>query len=148
MDCSLWWGKGIQSFYVILTQVLRGKIMSHFLTRFLLLSSHTTPKNPSPHIQTKASTLTLIQEPPFSHGELLHASRGTRKQIWPNMVSILYSLILKLFVCEHTVNSLRWQICPKNPSLHKPMKLSTSTSMQVPPLSRGELLHASSGAEI
>ena len=43
---------------------------------YILLSEHVIPKNPSLHIQTKASMLMSMQEPPFSHDELLHASVG------------------------------------------------------------------------
>ena len=50
--------------------------MNHFITKFLLLSPQVTPKNPSLHIQTKASTLMSMQDPPFSQGELEQASNG------------------------------------------------------------------------
>ena len=53
--------------------------MSHSVLRFILLSPQVTPKNPSLHKQTKASTLMSIQDPPFSQGELLHASIGAIK---------------------------------------------------------------------
>ena len=49
--------------------------------RVILLSLQVGPKNPSLHKQTKVSTLTSMQEPPFLHGELLHASVGAMKQI-------------------------------------------------------------------
>ena len=49
------------------------------LRKIYLLSPHVTPKYPSRHIQMKASTLTSMQLPPFSQGELVHASQGTEE---------------------------------------------------------------------
>ena len=51
--------------------------MSHIMIRIGLLSPQVTPNNPSLHIQTKASTLTSMQVPPFSQGELEHALHGS-----------------------------------------------------------------------
>ena len=51
--------------------------MSHIMITIGVLSSQVTPKNPSLHMQTKASTLASMQVPPFSQGKLEHDSHGS-----------------------------------------------------------------------
>ena len=60
---------------------------------FDLLSSHVTPKYPSLHIQTNVLTLTSIQLPPLSQGELVHASHGTE---FKQCRSMLFTIVLPI----------------------------------------------------
>ena len=45
------------------------------------------------------------------------------------------------------INVLSPQVMPKYPSLHIHMNVSMLTSMQLPPLSQGDLMEASQGTE-
>ena len=52
-----------------------------------------------------------------------------------------------MFVSFREFILLSSQVAPNNPSLHIHTKVSTLTSMQVPPLLQGELTQATHGSE-
>ena len=74
---------------------------------FNLLCPHVVPKYPSLHTQINVSTLTSMQVPLLSQGELLHASKGPRRKVLKRFSAKMY------FWMVYSCNKSRGKLLPK-----------------------------------